>query len=88
MVTKTLTNPEMLRSKSSIIDVIQSIEEFERMNKTSGAIVKVQNRSLGAYYDIVSLKDAQQNYRKWVGCDIYLKFWEKNYFLDLLRNYS
>jgi hypothetical protein len=88
MTTKAIPNPETLKSDLDIADVIKQVEEYERIHGAPAAVVKVQNRSFGSYYDITSLKEAIDNHRIWVGCDIYLRHWDKSYFMNLPKDMS
>jgi hypothetical protein len=87
MVTKTIINPEKLKTPSEIADVIALLDEFEKINQVPAAIVMRQNLSFGESYSILSETDARNNLQKVRGRDIYLKVWSKQYFIDLLASY-
>ncbi len=85
---KTIPNPEAIKDKSDIDGTIAELEEFERMQGMPAVVVKRQNLSLGSSYDIVLAEEAKRRLGKWEGSEAYLKLWDKNYFIELRKNYE
>jgi hypothetical protein len=70
-----IQNPEEINSPAELTDLITQLKSYETANQRPGAIVKMQNRSLGAAYLIVDADEAQKKLRVWEGSEIFLKYW-------------
>ena len=84
---KTIPNPEAIKDKKELDDIIAQLEDFERVHGKSAGVVKRQNISLGSSYDIVTAEEAEPQLGKWVGSELYLKFWPKSVLYGLQKKY-
>jgi hypothetical protein len=62
--------------KKTIDWLLRQIEEFEKKTGKKGAIVHVQNRSLGGYYHPIA-ESENVALKKWHGCELYLAHFTK-----------
>lgn len=85
---KTIPNPETVDNKKELDDIIHSLNEFEIETGKIGVVVKKQNLSFGASYDIISKEAALEKIGKWENSEIYLKSWNKDFFYNLTKKYQ
>jgi hypothetical protein len=57
--------------KKTIDWLLEQIDEFEKKEGKKGAIVHIQNKSLGGYYHAIA-ENEKVKLKKWHGCELYL----------------
>lgn len=87
-VVKTIPNPDKIKSRIELDDIITLLEQSEKEIGKPVCIVKRQNLSLGVSYDMVTLEEAREHIGKWHGSETYLKLWDAQYFSELRKNYK
>jgi len=88
METTAIHNPERLENIVEVAEALSRLEKFEQLNNKPAVVVKRQSLSMGASYDIISFEEASKNIGILRGRELYIKYWTKEYFLDLKKKYA